>query len=523
MKNKKSSFLAGAFILAAGGIFSKFLGMFFKIPLSYILSDVGLGYYTMAYPLYSTFLSISTVGLPTAVSKMVSERVSLGNYKGAYRVLTLAQRLLTTLGLIASLAMFLGAGAFTKLYGTPEVLNSILALSLAPFLVAMVSAYRGFFQGMEKMSYSSVSQIVDQFFRVGVGLAAAFFLMKATNNNEAYGAAGASVGATVGALASLIFLVVAFYRYKSTQTTLIETPSAYEYTGVDSSIDIYKKLIMIALPLATGGLVTTVMGLINSFTIKGGLVLAGFTQDLAVGTLGVLEQKAQTIVNVPFILGTALSASLVPSISASYARRDIQKAIAKTSVATKISFLISMPAAAGLSILSEPIMVLLFGQGSASSAVLLKWLSYVVVFTLGMTTLQGILQGAGHYYKPIKNMLIGALVKYLLNVFLIRIPEINIYGAIISSVTASAVIFFLNFIDTKRHIGIENVVLPIIKIFFCTAVMGLLVLYTYPVLSVTLGAKLAVIPVIALAMIVYAALIYITRTITKEDFAQIRG
>jgi stage V sporulation protein B len=520
-QQKKASFLSGAIVLAAGGIFAKFLGMFFRIPLASILGDVGFGYFTIVYPLYSVFLSISTVGLPTAVSKMVSERASLGNYRGAAQVMRLAFVLLSGLGLAATLLMLLGAKALSLyLYGVEETYYSILALAPAPFLIAMLSAYRGYMQGMQKMSSTSISQIVDQVFRVGAGVGAAYLIMQ-NEGGLALAAGGASFGATAGALASFLYMAASYGFYKR-NTAREAFGQAFFYTPEDSSA-VYRRLFSIALPIAFGGLVTTVMGIVNSVTVLANLQAAGIAEEEAVAFMGALDGKAQTLVNVPFLLGTALSTSLVPSISASYATGETGLVVKKTSLALKLAFFVSLPASVGLSVLAGPIMVLIFGEESAKSTPLLAWLSYVVVFTLGMTALQGVLQGAGHYFKPIRNLIIGVAVKFALNVTLIRIPDINIFGAIISSIAASAVIFALNLWDTHRLVGIKGVMWPIVKILFCTAAMGIATYYSYSWLSGPLGPKLAVIPTIAIAIGLYGALSIATGAVSREELSSIRS
>lgn len=517
MSERKKNYLTGAAILAAGGIFAKFLGMFFKIPLAATIGDYGLGLYTYAYPIYNTFLSISVVGLPVAVSKMVAERVSLGNYKGAYKVFYIAFIALAILGGLGSLLMFAGANFFIKsLKWNQDAYYSIIAISFAPFFVAMVSAVRGFFQGMQSMAFSSISQIVEQIGRVGVGLALAIIL---TNNyGVSYGAAGATFGATAGAIIAFLFLYVLFIIYRSKQAPLIHRQ---QVSHKESSKKILKALLLMAIPIAFGGLVTTVMELINTATIPSCLLHAGISSKVATTLLGQLEQKAQTLVNVPLVIGSALSASLVPAISESYARREKQKVIKKTSLAIRMSFIISLPCAVGLSVLSEPIIRLLFSKNSGYE--MLTSLAYVVIFQIAMTSMQGILQGAGRFYKPLKNLIIGSLIKYLFNIALISNPDIGIYGAIYSTMFASFVIFLLNFIDVKRYVGIENITFNIIKTLGAAVVMGIFAKISYDFLEILIGYKFAVLVSMVLSAAVYFAVIYLTKALTKDDLKEVRG
>ena len=516
MKTKKTNYLLGAAILAGGGIFAKFLGMFFKIPLNSLIGSYGLGLYSYAYPLYTAFLSISTIGLPVAVAKMVSERVSIGNYKGAYKVFYTSFYALSILGGTSALIMFLGANFFIGLFHwDPNTYYCILSLALAPLFVSMVSSFRGFFQGMQSMGYSSVSQIIDQIGRVGVGLALAYVL---TNNyGVEYGAAGATFGATAGAIVAFLFLFIAFILFKKKQQNEID---AQVVVSEESTKQVFKKMIVLAIPVAAGGLVNTVMELINSATIASCLQRAGLSIKIATEQFGLLEQRAQTLVNVPLVLAAALAASLVPAISQSYAKNDIKKAISKTSMALRVSFIISMPCAIGLSVLSEPIMKLLFS--SSGGADMLKYLAYVVVFSAAMSSMQGVLQGSGRFYTPLKNIAIGATLKLILNIILISNPNVGVMGAVYSSIIATAVIFTLNLKDVIKHIGLNPVLINIAKTFVISIVMGVCAYFTYNALSDVIGFKIGVLVTIAISVVIYFGLIIITKTFTKKDIQEVR-
>ncbi|MFA0816639.1 MAG: polysaccharide biosynthesis C-terminal domain-containing protein [Anaerofustis sp.] len=516
--NNKKSYLTSAAILAAGGIFAKVLGIFFKSPLNTIIGDYGLGLYGYPYPLYTTFLAISIAGLPVAVSKMIAERVSIGNYRGAYKVFHVAFSAMLILGIVASGLMFLGAQFFIDAFNWPQdTYYSILTLSFAPFFVALISAFRGFFQGMQSMSFSSGSQIIEQIARVGIGLSLAVIL---TNSyGIAYGAAGATFGATVGAIVAFLFLLISFLRFRKKQMNMIELQ--LEDTG-ESNRRILKALVLLAIPIACGSLINTVMELINSATLSTCLQNAGVSQKAATVLYAQLEQKAQTLINVPLVIGSALASSLVPAISESYIRGDKVKILQKTTLAIKIAFLVSIPSSVGLSVLSEPITSMVF-LGKGDGYQMLTWLAYVVVFTIVMSTLQGILQGSGRFYKPLKNMAFGALLKFLLNIALISRPEIGVYGAVASSIIASFVIFLLNYLDVKKYVGIGKIGADIAKIAVSSLVMGLIAKFGYDYLLRFMDYKIAVIIMIVISVAVYFALIYMTKAITKTEIKEVRG
>lgn len=519
MKTKSKNYLGGAALLTVGLLFTKFIGMFFKLPLTATIGDYGMGLYGYPYTIYSTFLTISTSGLPVAVSKMVSESVSKNNYKQAYKIFYIAFIALAVLGGLASVVMFAGANMFIKAFSwDPNTYYSIVALSFAPFFVALISVVRGFFQGLQIMQFTSISQILEQIGRVGVGLALAVFLTK-TRGVE-YGAAGATFGAVAGAVIAFVFLYIAYIVYRNKNSEVVALQPAE--IPVQSTRRLLKTLLLIAIPVTIGGVVTTIMDLINSATISSCLQTAGYTLKEATTLYGRLSQKAQTLVNVPLVLGTALATSLVPAISESLALGKKAAARTRATMALKICMLISIPAAVGLSTLAEPIIKLLY-PSAPEGYELLAGLSYVTIFTIGMSTTQGILQGAGRFYRPIKNILIGAAIKYVMNIMLVSDPVYGIYGAVISTICASAAIFLLNYYDVKRFVGLENIVPCLLKTLLASTAMGLFCHYFYGWLSAMISYKITVLLTIVLAVIIYAGIILLTRAFTKDDFRAVRG
>ncbi len=518
MKKKGKNYLAGAIILSAGALISKLLGMFFKIPLNDIIGDYGMGLYSYAYPIYSTFLMISISGLPLAVSKLVSESVSLGNYKQAYRIFYVSFVLLAVVGGACSIAMFSGAKLFIRAFSwEDDVYYCIVALSIAPFFVSLISVVRGFFQGMQMMTFSAISEIIEQIGRVFIGLALAYLLT--SSNGISLGAAGATFGAVAGAILAFLFLYICFLRVRSKNTTLInEQPEMH----IDRTKTILKHIMIIAIPVTFSAVVTTIMDLINSATISGCLQTAGYTIKEATTLYGQLSTKGSTLVNVPLVLGTSLATSLVPSVSESLVKGDNEAIRSKATLSIRMAFLVSIPAAVGLSILSEPIVKLLWTKNPEGWE-MLAGLSYVVICTIGASTMQGMLQGIGRYYVPLKNLLVGALVKYVMNILLVSNSDYGIYGAIFSSVFASFVIFILNFYSVKKYIGIDNIAGSIFKTTIAAILMGVSCKFSYDFLCTIISFKIALLISIVVAVAVYALVILLTKTFTMKDFKNARS
>ena len=207
----KDSFLKGAIILGAAGIIVKVMGAFFRIPLGNLIGSEGMGYYQAAYPVYTLFLTLATAGFPTALAKLVSEKTAIGDHKGANKIFKVAYMVLLITGLVSFCLLFFGAKYIvTDLMDNPGAHYAMLAIAPALLFVPAMSSYRGYFQGKRDMSKIAVSQVTEQFFRVILGIGLAYYFMK--QSGPEMGAAGAIAGATIGAIGSITYLIIAYLR-----------------------------------------------------------------------------------------------------------------------------------------------------------------------------------------------------------------------------------------------------------------------------------------------------------------------
>ena len=517
--SKKKNYLKGAAVLAFGGIVAKFLGMFLKLPLVRILGDFGMGLYGNAYPVYTFLLAISVIGLPVAISKMVSERISLGKYDGAYRVFKVAITTLALIGAVCTAIMIFGANFFISVFKWhPDTYYSILGLAFAPLCVCILSSFKGFFQGMQNMTPPSISQIVESITRVVVGLGLAVFLYK--QFGVAFGAAGATFGATAGALVASLFLFLCFLKIRPRIKRQIKHQKTKSTEDVKT---ILKILAAIAIPITIASLVTSSMNLINSFTVSAFLQKAGFSVEEATILWGQLSQRAQTIISIPLILSSSLAASLVPTISESFVRKDTEQIRQKTFLTFKVVLMLALPCIAGLIVMASEVTTLLFGD--ANGANMLRLLSIGIVFTMISTTMQGILQGVGLLKVPVKNLAVGCVIKLILNVILIQIPALNIYGAILGTLGADFVVASLDYRAIKKFLGstYKGLGMAFIKNLFCAAVMGIICFALKTFLAGFLSNSILTVIVIIVAIIVYFALIYFTKVLNIKEVRSVIG
>ena len=517
----KKSFLQGAVVLGIAGIIIKILGAAFRIPLANIIGDTGMGYYQTAYPVYVLLLTLSTAGVPVAISRMVAERNAMGNPYEAYRVFKISFGLLFTIGISSSAVLFFGAEFIVGYLGNPGAKTAMMSIAPALLFVPIMASFRGFFQGMQNMNPTAVSQVMEQLFRVIIGLYLAVIL---ANRGLEYAAAGASFGATAGSVAGLIAVFGIFvYRNKSIDKGRVR-PS------VESTCKILVGILAIAVPITIGAAIMPIMNTIDVAIVIKRLTSSGFTPDAANSLYGQLTGMAGPLINFPQVLTQAISMSLVPAVAAAYKRRETEFLRYNVELGLRTALILGLPSALGLMVLSEPIMLLLYPaqKASAISAAPSLWiLSFGVIFLATVQTLTGVLQGIGKQLIPVRNLAIGALVKVAITYYLTALPSINIRGAALGTVSAYIVASTLNLIAVKRLTGARfDLCMTVVKPLFSGLVMSggvyvshslLTILLRNAKYSVTITGGIATAISIVIGAIIYLLMLIITRAITNDE------
>ncbi|MBF8983631.1 polysaccharide biosynthesis protein [Lutibacter sp. B2] len=515
------SFLKGAAILGAAGILVKIMGAFFRIPLGIIIGSEGLGYYQSSYPIYVLLLVISTAGIPTAISKLVAERNAMGDRYGAHRVFKVSFSLLLVVGIVTSSMMFFGAGVLTRIIKNPGAYYSILAIAPALLFVPIMAAYRGYFQGLQDMVPTAISQILEQFGRTVVGLVLAMILFKQSTE---YAAAGASFGAAAGAITGAMMII--YIYYKKRKNILLQINNCGKFKQESSSTIVYK-ILAIAIPITIGAAILPIMNMIDAALVMRRLQIIGYTIKESNQLYGQLTGMAAPLINLPQVITVALAMSLVPAISDANQRKDINGMKTTIQTGTRITMLIGLPAAVGLVTLAKPIMLLLYSnrlEEAISAASILSILGVGVIFLTLVQTFTAILQGLGKPIIPVRNLFIGALFKIAMTYFLTSIPSINVKGAALGTVTTYAVAAILNFIEVKRITKTEfSIVNFVIKPFIAVGAMAISVLYIYSSISMRLGNKMSTVIAVAVGGTIYGLMLLATGAITKDDFDMLPG
>lgn len=525
MSKGQKSFVKGAAILGGIGLIVKVIGAFFRIPLTNIIGLDGMANYTVAYPIYAFLVVISTAGLPAAISKMVSERVTVGDYRGAHKVFQSALKMLFLIGIISTAVMFALSGAIANLNNMPSARLSLMLISPSLFFVALLSAYRGYFQGLQQMVPTATTQLVEQLVKLAAGLyLASLWISKGVE----WGAAGALLGVSLSEVCAFVLIVGLYNRKKRDIKHKLKESSTRSFKSGGGTTS---GLIMIALPITIAACIMPLIMSLDSLIINNVLPnvdYSAYNPLTAKESFGLLTGAVNSLVNMPAVLSIALCMSLVPAISEAKAKKDKLAVSRRSSMGFKLAVLIGVPSAVGMFLLAKPILAFLYSSLSddalTQGAELLQIMSLAVLFLTLLQTLSGILQGAGKPFIPLISLLAGAIVKVVLSIILIKVPSLNIKGAAIGTAACYAIAAMLNLIAvirvTKPKIKVvSDVIMPIIS----TAVMGVLVYFMYRSLEPALGNTKATLLCLLGAVLVYVVMLFVTGAAKKEDMTFIPG
>ncbi|MBR6584168.1 MAG: polysaccharide biosynthesis protein [Firmicutes bacterium] len=522
MSNNK--FLKGAAILGIAGILVKVMGMFFRVPLTRWLGAAGIADYSSVYPVYTLFLIISTAGIPVAISRMVSERIAVKNYAGAHKVFQTSVWLLGAVGLVSFAVVYFGAEFLeTVVLNNEGSRLSLEAIAPALFIVPVMSAYRGYFQGRQNMNPTAVSQFFEQLARVGIGLALAYFLL---DSGASAACAGATFGATAGAGAGLFVVVIIYIiNLKVIKGNIARNKS---HSELESTGEIVKKILIIAVPITIGAAILPMVNFIDSAMVMRRLMETGWTEAQAEALWGRLGGYCSSLIGMPQVFIQAIAMSLVPAISAGFKVKNYGEVRENMQFAMRAAMIVGFPCAAGMFALAEPILKLLYltetnGAEVAAAAPTLMIMTLSIIFMSTLQTLTGALQGIGKQMIPVKNLAIGAVAKVVVTYVFVGLKAVNINGAPIGTIVCYIIASVLNIRDVKKYTGTSfNFGMTFGKPFAASAVMGVVVFASYKMLFFIMKSNtIATLLSVCIGVAVYGVLILMTRAITKDEIRRL--
>jgi stage V sporulation protein B len=524
----KKTFLYGAIILTVSGIIAKILGAVFRIPLVNIIGADGMAYYNGAYPVYVLLLTVSIAGTPVAISRMVSEKIAVGDYYGAHRIFRVVLVAMIFVGAALFGILFFGAGPITGMINSlGDAVYAMRALAPALFFVSVLAVFRGYFQGMQNMRPSAIIQVVEQFFRVGFGLSLAVLFL---GKGKEFAAAGATFGATAGSAAGLLIAILIYRSLRGQNTFSMRLRESrrkhlQEQKRLQSVKSILSTFIVIALPIMIGVAIMPIMNNIDLWIVTDRLAKSGMEPEAIRSLYGQLTGMAGPLINLPQVITQSIAISLVPTVVTAYKMRDQGFLQHNIVLSIRTTMIVALPCTVGLLALAEPIMKLLYMKQTAaaiSAAPTLAILAVGVVFLASYQTLTGVLQGIEKQFIPVINFFIGAVFKAVITYFLTSMPSVNIKGAAIGTVCAYIIATVLNFRSVMKHTGArfewgKTLVKPLIS----AAVMGIAAYGSYRLLILFTGGGIATLAAIAAGVLCYVILLFATKAVTDEELAML--
>lgn len=456
---KKTNFIAQGGILALAGIISRIIGMLYRIPLMNIIGEQGSGIYSTAYDIYNIMLLISSYSLPMAVSKMVSAKLSLKQYRNVRRVLLVSLAFGAALGLAAAALMYFGASFLAgSVLSMPRAALAVRLLAPTVFIMGMLGVLRGFFQGHGTMVPTAVSQILEQIIHVGVSIAAASLLFNrglekeaagSTMTAPAYGAAGATIGTGVGALAALLFVGFIFLLYRKT----LNRRCLRDVSGVtDSPLLTLRTVAVTAIPILISATIANIVNVLDHGVF--GAYMGAEQMDLYETLWGAYSGKFIVLTNVPIAIATALSSSTLPAVSAHMAQNDREGAMKKAASAIHFIALVAIPASLALAVLAKPCLDLLFRSTDNSQAAQIMMAGFTVVIGYSLSAVSvGILQGSGLFWEPIKNYIISLVIHMPLLALALFVLHGGILGVAVCNASFGLCSSVLNILSMHRRLG----------------------------------------------------------------------
>lgn len=511
--------------LSFSGIMVKIMSLIYVPIIIRILGDEGYGIYLVSYDIFSLIYVITNSGMQIAIAKQIAEFVALDQQQNVIKTFQVGKKILFLIGLISSLILFLSAEWVSKIVGSERAYLGIMFLSPTVFFTSILAAYRGFFQGISNMTPIALSQILEQICNIFISVLCAASLVK---YNLEFGAAGGTIGTTLGALIAILFLCYVIIRSKKNRSMdffpyLNSNMEKQDTVSVKQIISTFFKY---GMPVILTSGIQYVGAVIDLALVKNRLLFAGFdsgTSDILYGLLG----KYKTLIYVPLALIAALSAAVIPGIVKSVVLKNNEELFIKIKFALKVSFLISIPSFVGLAILSKPIYSILFSEKYSSGYILMVYGSSLVVFMAIVQIQTTILQGLNKFYSVFLSLCIGVIIKLVCNYIFIGINFININGAVIGSVLGFLIPMIINSLLIKKYIGfksefLKNAFKPLISSLF----MGGFVIFSYSILkflfekiSFGLGVYFSFGISILIGIGLYFVLIIVFKYLNKDDLS----
>ena len=526
-KSRGEDYIVQGSILAAAAVITKVIGVVYRIPLTNLLGDEGNGFYGYAYQVYAFALMISSLSLPTAVSKIVSMRVSVGQRRNAFRAFICSLVFAVIVGFIIAAAIFLGAGAISEhVMKAPLSVYALKVLAPGLFIVAVMAVLRGYFQGLGTMMPTAISQVIEQIINAVISIIGASVLFGIGSRageeageellGPAYGAAGGTLGTVMGALAGLLFLLFVLWLYRGGIKKQLKRDHSKRK---ETYSHILKALILTAVPVIFSTAIYNINQIIDLTVFNHIMSWQGFSEQEYMALQGIYTGKYDPLINVPLSIPSAVSASIVPTLTAAVMSRQMKKVHYQIDQTLRIATIITIPSAVGIAVLASPLMVLLYNDSSATPANLLMLGAIVVVLYGWSSITNSVLHGLNYMSSPAKNAAIALGVHLAAFVVMLVVFRMNVYALVGSNIVFALIMCILNQWKIRQVCGYKiNIRNMFLKPFIASAVMGVITYVVWFVLDLLIGGRIfPSVIAICVAIIVYVVMILKTGTLSEDD------
>lgn len=519
---KKESFMQGVLALMFSQVFIKLLGYVYRCYLTNRegFGDDGNAIYSAGYNIYALLLTISSIGVPNAVSKLISERITLGDSKGAHRIFKIALATFSVIGLAGTLFLLLGAKKLATLMGMPEAEMVLVVLSPSLFFVAICSVFRGFFNGQSRIKVTANSQSLEQVFKTVFTIVAVELVVVFSGLNTRVMAAGATVATTLSTMMSFFYLYTYYKLHRKEK--LVENPIKMKSAVVSKPVmQIVKAILWVSIPMSLSAILTSLNRNIDSFTVMR-LLQRYLPYEEARAQYGILSGKVELLTGLPLAFNVAFATALVPAIAAAKANRDLSKGVKRISFSLLTTIVIVLPCVVGMVVFADPILKLIF-PNAPEGAYIMQICVLATIFTAMEQTINGALQGLGKIFVPATALTIGVLLKLILNLILVPIPvEVFPLGGVVGAAFATDIChltaFYIVYNVLKRTVKLKTPFSKmIVKPLIASGMMAVVSYGAYMLLNSIIAPKLATIIALIVAVIVYAISIFVLKIFNEED------
>lgn len=518
---KKQSFVFGAVILALSGIFCKILGAVYKIPLTNILGIEGMGVYYLIFPIYAFLLTFTSSSFTMAISKYVSKTIAENRKLFAYKIFKASLILLLILGSIATVVLCVFSKIIATLQGVENAYICYLIIAPSILVVAVICAFKGYFQGLQNMVPSAIAQIIEQIFKLAVGYVLAnIFISKGV----LFGASGALLGITIAEICTCLFFTIYFFIFKSRNRNYYKFSHSYKEEKNAKLFTIMKEVFKMSLPFTFSSVILPMSMVIDSFLIINILKSMMFDKSFATALLGLNSGMVNTLVGLPSTLSIAICMTIVPYITFALSKKDIEGINDKTVLAYKLTLIIAIPCTFIFAFFSPHIIKILY-SGSfsnlyeynvASSLLMLSSINVLYLAFLQIST--ALLQAINKAYIPVISLSVALIFKLIFEIVLIQIPSINIFGAVISNTVCYIISSAINIYYFKKNINLKfSIYQTFVSPFLASVLMVTIIFVLMQTLFRFLSFTISILFSFVLGACLYLMLIFLFKTFTEKE------